>query len=200
MPEDSLLPKKTVQRFVPAAPKASKGLSTDFITSKSSPWIQHFISILQNGYQEINKKLNVFSRKPSQKTNKTIKIIQTGQKITLKRLELVMRDSFILSRLYTGDITVFTNTIRSIRALISKMQSSPKTADDCKKSITELQTIQKDLVHWGSQYNAVIHFFEKEPKNCVIAETIKAETHHIFDHCNHLIQKINTIEHTLSQK
>jgi hypothetical protein len=115
-------------------------------------------------------------------------------KISHQAVYQTMLDAFILSRLCLGDVMLFVITIRQLRVVLSAMQLAPKKGSECEQAILHLQDVQKKLIGIDYRYELIIKNFEQEPRTRILAETIKAKLHRIFDFCNLLIVRLNHLK------
>lgn len=122
------------------------------------------------------------------------------ERLDLKRIHLCMRDTFILSRGYEGELDFFLSLVHALRMVLNVSQARPHTALDCQELLNTLHQAQKHLVALASKLDEVIDHFQQDARLYAIAQAIKTDCHHIFDHCNVLIRKINQLELSLLKK
>lgn len=135
-----------------------------------------------------------FSSHRQARLNKTATIQPVLEKLDLKRIHLCMRDIFLLSRSYAGDLEFFLALVHALRQILNVTQARPTCATDCHLLLDNLHQAQKALVALASKLDAVIDSFQKDPKLYAMAQAVKNDCHHIFDHCNVLIRKLNQLE------
>jgi hypothetical protein len=141
-----------------------------------------------------------FSSHRQARLNQKAPIQPILEKLDLKRIHLCMRDVFILSRSYEGDLDFFLTLVHSLREVLDVSQSRPNTALDCQELLNKLHNTQKNLVALASKLDEMIDYFQKDARLYAIAQAIKTDCHHIFDHCNVLIRKINQLELSFLKK
>lgn len=135
-----------------------------------------------------------FSSHRQARLNKRAAIQPVLEKLDLKRIHLCMRDIFLLSRAYEGGLDFFLALVQALRQVLDVTQARPSSAADCHQLLESLHQAQKALVALASKLDEVIDHFQKDPKLYAMAQAIKNDCHHIFDHCNILIRKINQLE------
>lgn len=122
------------------------------------------------------------------------------EKLDIQCIHLCMRDIFLLSRSYEGDLDFFLDLVHGLRQVLDVTQARPGSAADCHQLLEKLHQAQKTLVALASKLDEVIDHFQKDPKLYAMAQAIKNDCHHIFDHCNVLIRKINQLELSFLKK
>lgn len=122
------------------------------------------------------------------------------EKLDLKRIHLCMRDIFVLSRSYEGDLDFFLSLVHALRMILDVSQARPQNALDCQELLNQLHQAQKHLVALASKLDEVIDHFQQDARLYATSQAIKTDCHHIFDHCNVLIRKINQLELSFLKK
>ncbi len=135
-----------------------------------------------------------FSSHRQARLNKPIAIQPILEKLDVKRIHVCMRDIFLLSRSYEGDLDFFLHLVHGLRQVLVVTQARPSSTTDCHQLLDTLHQAQKTLVALASKLDEVIDHFQKDPKLYAMAQAIKNDCHHIFDHCNVLIRKIRQLE------
>lgn len=130
-----------------------------------------------------------------------IKLVEPiNSKLDIDTFFNCMKDVFIVSRNYNGDLGIFLNTIKNLRAVIDTTKASPKNFKDCRVLIDKLQYIQKQLIYATDVYESLIDYYSNDLPLAIRSQAIKRDCYLIFDHCNNLIRKLVQLERNLSKQ